>query len=34
MSIYHVWQHHKDRSDFVTLCLRIAPEAGGLEALP
>jgi CHAT domain len=29
-----VWQEYKDRSDFLVLCLRIAPEASGLEALP
>jgi len=32
--IQRLWQTHKDRSDFLVLCLRIAPEAAGLEALP
>ena len=29
-----VWQEHKDKSDFLELCLRLAPEAKDLEALP
>ncbi len=29
-----LWQQHKRATDFLTLCLRIAPEAAGLEALP
>jgi tetratricopeptide (TPR) repeat protein/CHAT domain-containing protein len=32
--IQKVWQAQKDSNDFLTLCLRIAPEARGLEALP
>ena len=29
-----LWQEAKDRSGFVVACIRIAPEAVGLEALP
>lgn len=32
--IQTLWQRHKRATDFLTLCLRIAPEAAGLEALP
>jgi CHAT domain-containing protein/tetratricopeptide (TPR) repeat protein len=32
--VQQVWQAHLDRTDFLILCLRIAPEAGGLESLP
>ena len=32
--IQTLWQQHKRATDFLTLCLRIAPEAAGLEALP
>ncbi len=34
--IQKLWQTYKDRSDFLELCLRIAPEPrhGGVEALP
>jgi hypothetical protein len=32
--VQRVWQQQLDRSDFLILCLRIAPEAAGLEALP
>ncbi|HWX41329.1 MAG TPA: CHAT domain-containing protein, partial [Blastocatellia bacterium] len=32
--IQRVWKERKDASQFLVLCLRIDPEAGGLEALP
>ncbi len=32
--IERVWKEHKAASEFLVLCLRIAPEARGLEALP
>ncbi|MCI0485251.1 MAG: CHAT domain-containing protein [Blastocatellia bacterium] len=32
--VQRVWQEHKDRSDFLILCLRIALEASQLEATP
>ena len=32
--VRQVWQAHKDGGDFLVLCLRIAPEARGLEAVP
>ncbi len=32
--IQKLWQTYKDKNDFLELCLRIAPEAKGLEALP
>jgi hypothetical protein len=32
--VQQIWQQYKDRTDFLTLCLRIAPKAAGLEALP
>ena len=32
--VQKVWQSYKTKSDFLILCLRVAPEASGLEALP
>jgi tetratricopeptide (TPR) repeat protein/CHAT domain-containing protein len=32
--IERVWKKHKAASEFLVLCLRIAPDARGLEALP
>ena len=32
--IHKLWQDYRQKSDFLVCCLRIAPEAGGLEVLP
>ncbi len=32
--VQEVWRQHHKESDFLVLCLRIVPEAEGLEALP
>ncbi len=32
--IAKLWQEYKAKNDFLTLCLRLAPEAADLEALP
>jgi CHAT domain-containing protein len=33
-NVHKLWQNYKDKSDFLVLCLRLAPEASKLEALP
>ena len=32
--VKQIWQNYKKKSDFLVLCLRISPEASGLEVLP